>query len=576
MIRWLPPQLALIRKAETAGMIYFECRRQFGKTTTFAGIALKKMMQRPGRLVTFASASLNVGKELIYKQENLLSSGISELRTAQAQGGVQQDSKALHAAMGTFQDEARKAGLELTLADRVKDKSYAEIDVDGIADLFERSRLEMRLRHSQTVYSRTQIIAPNPATARGFSGDVLIDEIGFIPDFAEVWEAMEPIASRDPTFRVLMASTPPDDEGHLCYSIGKPPEGTVFEPDANGHWYRSEAGVLCLRVDVWDGEKAGVKLYDLDTKEPITPEEHRARSLNKDGWDRNYALKRIPGGLVAMPGTAIDAAQIKGAESCVARDFGTVQSAATLAPGRFSAEEQAVLDEVQSLTANVAELGLWGVGRDLATTTKAKSNPSALTLMHAKGAERWAKLVLRWKTANPYFDQELTVVAIRTLKRASGQVAELDVDASNERHYATKLKSEITECPVQLIISGELVETGNPIQPTMRQKEKLGSQLVNLATDRLLALPAVKWLKDDFLLVKKEKGMFVAELDTAGNHADTFDSTKLAANALERGEAVEAVFPQRGDLPLSANADKSLPSWMRDRHYDSSETLTLG
>ncbi len=538
-IHWLPPQKELIRRFGSVGMIYWEARRQFGKTTTMAGVALKQMMKHRGRLVTFASASINVGKELIYKEANVLNDAMSEMRA-----------------------QAAANGMKLTLAEN-NGKEYSAIDIDGIADLFERSRLEMRLWHSQSVCSRTQIIAPNPATARGFSGDVLLDEIGFIPDFVEVWEAMEPIASRDPSFRVLMASTPPGDESHLCYKIGEPPEGMRFEPCGDGHWYRSQAGILTLRVDVWDGQECGVRLYDLETREPITPEQHRDRALDKDGWDRNYALKRIPGGLVAMPAVAIDAARAKGREECVALDLGTV------APEN----EEIALQRIVSQVLNVANQGIWGAGYDIATTTNKKSNPSSLTLSQARGPERWARFIVRWKSANPDFSEAVLKRSLAALKQAGARIQALNIDASNERYYATQLKSRITDCPVNLIVSGEVVETGDPTQPEMRQKERLGNLLVNTANARLLACPDVEWIKTDWLLVKKEKGLFVTEVDPAGNHGDTFDSTKHSLDALESSGEIEALFPAIGDLAASGRSKD--PSWM-DRTQDFFKGLLYG
>lgn len=528
---WLPPQRELMKRFGQVGMIYFEARRQFGKTTTFAGISLRQMMKHPGRLVTFASASINVGKELIYKEAAVLGD-----------------------AMAAMKAEAEAAKMQLGLAES-GGKEYKDIDIDGIADLFERSRLEMRLHHSRTTVSRTQIIAPNPATARGFSGDVLIDEIGFIPDFAEVFEAMEPIASRDPSFRVLMASTPPPDESHLCYKIGQPPRDMTFDPCAEGHWYRSEAGILCLRVDVFDAEAAGVRLYDLESREPITAAQHRERALDKDAWDRNYALKRIPGGLVAMPSTAIEAAQAKGAEDCLAYDLGTIEAH----------NEDATLARVVGAVQNVAELGEWGVGYDIATTTNKKSNPSSITLTQAKGSERRARLIIRWKSANPDFSEALVLRAGETLKKTGAHVRRICIDASNERYFATRVKTvlEAAGFEVELVVSGETVENPDNPKATMRMKEKTGNLLVNTATDRLLALPPDKWVKDDFLLVKKEKGLFVTDLDAAGNHGDSFDSTKLSIRALESGGSVEAFDMPRGDVVGGSNARSPHPSWLR-------------
>lgn len=534
-ITWLPPQLELIKRFGTVGMIYWEARRQFGKTTTLAGIALKQMMKHRGRLVTFASASINVGKELIYKEAQVLNEAMAEMRA-----------------------QAEQQGMKLSLAEN-GGKEYNSVDVDGIADLFERSRLEMRLWHTQTICSRTQIIAPNPATARGFSGDVLLDEIGFIPNFVEVWEAMEPIASRDPTFRVLMASTPPADEGHLCYKIGAPPEGMTFEPCGDGHWYRSQAGILTLRVDVWDGEQCGVRLYDLETREAITPEQHRERSLDKDGWDRNYALKRIPGGLVAMSGLAIDYAQQKGREECQALDLGTIAPEA----------EDAALAKILDHVASIAAPGTWGVGYDIATTTKKKSNPSSITLSQARGDEKWARLIFRWKSARPSFSESVVISTLDVMVKGSGSLLGLAVDASNERYFATRLKDIITTCTVVLVVSGETHDTGDPSEPQMRQKERTGNLLVNHANARLLALPPHRWVKDDFLLVKKDKGLFVCDLDPAGNHGDTFDSTKLSLLVLEAGGSVEALFP---NLNLNLNGRSPHPSWRPDLNF--SEGMT--
>lgn len=529
---WLPPQRALMKKFGEVGMIYFEARRQFGKTTTFAGISLRQMMKHKGRLVTFASASINVGKELIYKEAAVLGD-----------------------AMAAMKAEAQAAKMQLGLAE-AGGKEYKDIDIDGIADLFERSRLEMRLHHSNTVTSRTQIIAPNPATARGFSGDVLIDEIGFIPDFAEVFEAMEPIASRDPTFRVLMASTPPPDESHLCYKIGQPPKDTIFEPCADGHWYRSEAGILCLRVDVFDAEAAGVRLYDLESREPITAIQHRSRALDKDAWDRNYALKRIPGGVVAMSSAAIELAQSRGAEDCLAYDLGTIE------PGT----EEATLARVVGAVQNVGELGTWGVGYDIATTTNKKSNPSSITLTQAKGNERRARLIIRWKSADPEFSKSLVTRACETLKQCGARVQRVCIDASNERYFATQMKTalETAGFEVELVVSGETMPNPDNPKASMRMKEKTGNLLVNCATDKLLALPSDKWVKDDFLLVKKEKGLFVTDLDAAGNHGDSFDSTKLSLQALSGEGAVDAFTDgmQRGDVGGSNGRDPN-PSWLR-------------
>ncbi len=64
-----------------------------------------------------------------------------------------------------------------------------------------------------------------------------------------------------------------------------------------------------------DGCAAGVPLYDEDTREELTPEQHRERSLDKQAWDRNYGLRFTKGGVAAVSLTALHHAQAMGAAS---------------------------------------------------------------------------------------------------------------------------------------------------------------------------------------------------------------------------------------------------------------------
>ncbi len=88
-------------------------------------------------------------------------------------------------------------------------------------------------------------------TAVGYSGWVLVDESGRIRDLKNFLEAVEPIISSNPLYRMILAGTMPPDDSHYSYELTLPPEGTKFEPNAKGHWYESEAGILCHRVDAW-------------------------------------------------------------------------------------------------------------------------------------------------------------------------------------------------------------------------------------------------------------------------------------------------------------------------------------
>jgi hypothetical protein len=271
-----------------AGLLAWLYRRQSGKSYGLGVTALDWMMESVCTVV-FASAALRLGMENILKEAEIWRQVTGQLREA-----------------------AKAAGYSLTSS--ADDNKGQLLDVDAIADLFEHQKLETKLWHSRTTYSRSMVVAPNPDTAVGWTGHVILDEVGRMPEFQEVFEAMEPIVSSSSKYRVRMATTPPPDDGHYSYELLAPPpelEGT-FPVNPRGNWYTSRLGILVHRVDAWDGDAAGVPLYDLKSREKLTPEEHRARSVDKTAWDRNYGIKFIKGGTTALSLAALTHAQIAG------------------------------------------------------------------------------------------------------------------------------------------------------------------------------------------------------------------------------------------------------------------------
>lgn len=272
-----------------AGLIALVWRRQGGKSYQLGITGLDWMMEAVCTVI-YASAALRLGMENIRKEAEVWSEVTGKLRA-----------------------QADEAGHALTTS--ADDDRGNLLDVDAIADMFEHQKLETRLWHSRTRYSRSMVVAPNPDTAVGWTGHVILDEVGRMPEFRDVFEAMEPIVSSQQQFRVRMATTPPPDDGHYSYELLAPPaemEGT-FPVNPRGNWYTSRAGILVHRVDAWDCHAAGIPLYDLKTREVLTPEEHRARAVDKTAWDRNYGCAFIRGGTSAVSIAALMHAQAAGA-----------------------------------------------------------------------------------------------------------------------------------------------------------------------------------------------------------------------------------------------------------------------
>ena len=479
-------------------------RRQGGKSTLFAFKILKIMLEHPGILCTFVSASLAVGSEIPFKAAQIFAELLATLRDAAggAAGNLSSNGEGL--------DDAE------------------------LVNLFKQGRLEVSFKHSPLVTSRLRVIAPNAATARGYSGFVFMDEIGFIRDFKTLFEAMEPIISRDPSFHLCMATTPPKDDAHYSYEIASPEPGAdAFSPDARGHFYTSQAGIPVHRVDAWDADAAGVKLFDLAQGKPVSPEEHRAAALDRDAWDRNYALKWLQGSTSALSLTGLAAARDWGARlGCLAAD-GELPAgwAERLVPGMH-----------------------WAVGYDIATTTNGTSNPSSITVTQELSPKQWAeRLVLRFKAASPDQAKALLREVVEAGTARTGlRPRAIALDATSERYYCAEVRKEFSRYGrVLLVVSSESsVYRGEK----MLFKAYLGNLYANAYDDSAIAIPSDRWLSDDRRLAKRVKGSFDNELDSAGNHGDTFDSGKLARYAIDSasGAPVEAAAVPVGHPPLPA------------------------
>jgi len=191
---------------------------------------------------------------------------------------------------------------------------YRSLSADDFTALYRAGRLGIRLYHSRTAFSRLQVIAPNPATARGWTGTVLRDEAAFTPAALEsqLQEAVGPIIDADPSFRLVYASNLPLDDRHPFFAMTLPPPGLEFPSNPAGHLYRGQNGILIHRVALPDACAAGHTLYDPNTAAPLTLEQFYAQAVSRGALRRNYLLIHEFGGAAAIDLLALDAAQHRG------------------------------------------------------------------------------------------------------------------------------------------------------------------------------------------------------------------------------------------------------------------------
>ncbi len=486
-------QRTFFRMVDQYRICAFLARRQYGKTTTFAKIALKKMMKTRDHTVIFGSAKLSLSREIVRTESRVL------------QAAIQEASAALH------------------VFDSVTEREPDILTPDDFAELFEAQRLEFRLYHDRGSYSRTKVVALHPDTV-GETGDLMADELRAIRNWREVWEAIKPIISSNPQFRCTLSTTVPTDDAHYAYGQLLPPVGLEFKPNADGNIYESQGGIMTCRVDAWDAAADGVPLYDDKTGEPLSPEESRRRDQDKDAWDRNYGLVFVAGGTSACGITQIDTAQRRGVGKCmfvlVDSDLDFDRAIAEL-PGRLGA-------------------GKVGIGFDVATTTKGSSNPSAVAVCEQHGIEYSYPIIVAWKTADPRVAEERVrrIVKAVAKRKEGGRARGMHIDATNERYFAAGLRDSLAGLiPVTLVIGSEV--DNRPGYEPMTKKQLLGSRLVAELDDNHLTLPPERYVRDDWRLVKKDRGSLVCEPDVDGKHGDTFDAAKLALDALVNNGPVE-------------------------------------
>jgi hypothetical protein len=437
--KWRAYQLAADAALNLYGIFILLWRRQSGKTEVLSTWALQTMLSKPGETVILASASLNVGGEVALRAAGVFWMVLSRLRE-------------------------RFKSIE---ANAVEEGKAPQIlaDFEALKDAFTAGKLEVRFTHPDGRVSRLKVLAPNPATARGFTGTVFLDEIGFIPDFRGVWDAVEPITSSDPTFRLIMCTTPPSDAAHYSHELIVPAADLNFEKVApEGVWYRSEAGIMVHRVDAYDADAAGAKLYEKETRAPLDPEAHRAAALDKESWDRNYGLRLASTGTSAIALNTLHHAQTREeAARCLFWD------------GELPADWREQLGDIGDVT----------VGFDVATTEKNSSNPSSITIMPKSGNEHEARAILRWKTSEPKVSIGIVLEIVTTLK-----VRRLVIDATNERFFAKQLRDLCSKhCTVELVVSSEKIKVGTI---ELLVKTYLGNLVVNELEDGRLTLPAAR------------------------------------------------------------------------------------
>lgn len=432
--------------------------RQVGKSYTLAAWAVDRLLQNPGRLVTVLSNSRANGLEFVLK----------------------------------CQEVCRKLGQAMEL-------EHNHADLDRRTDLSEDMKYDMMRGEVRITVNgqigRILVLAANPRTARGFSGDLILDEFAFHENSQAIWEAAEPIISSNPDFLCRIASTG-NGKRNMFYQLiseGRIPYNRVRRSDA---WGAGE-----------------IKIYSAVTGKEITPEIARSEASDKRAYDQNYECKFNDENSALLTQELINAAQREG-----------------------------VVIELQSWSeATIVRLarktiGDLYLGQDVAR----RQDFSVQTVLEKIGSAYRVVAMLRMENMRlPAQQRELAKIC--TLPKFRGGAIDMTglglglVEYAQEEPWGatiTGVDFSTTEAITQRI------KAEGRTAPKARVTEIMATELLGVFEDRAIEIPMDAALRDD--LRKPEKitspggRVSIAAVRDEGGHADHFWSIALAIRASQR------------------------------------------
>ena len=458
-------QKPIFEDRETGILILF-WSRQIGKSFTLAGWAVDRLLTRPGRLVTVLSNSKDNGAEFALKCVEI--------------------------------------GQKLKIAKENLGFEACDETVD-----FEDMKYEVKIRVKGLV-GRIKVLAASPRTARGFSGDLIIDEFAFHEDGAAIWDAAEPILSSNQDFLCRIAST------------GNGTNNMFYRMVTEGKYKVN----IVRRSDAW---RMGVKIYDAKTRKPITPEEAREQAMDKGSYDQNYECK-----FASETGSLLTNALINRAKEA---------SDGAIYEGGVPVDALRRLDEAKARGNRVV------CGYDVAATrdyTVISAFEEVGETMHGLFIMRirQERLPVQKAEARKILDHEaVEKMAIDETGIGLGLVQDLSDEYPDKILGVNFSTSEVVEEYVN--------EKGKLVQRKARVTEVMATKLVEAHEDGTINYPVDGIVREDLRKPKKIRmgnRISIAAESTKTGHGDHFWSIALAKKA-QSAEGEAAAQPPEDPVP---------------------------
>lgn len=484
-----------------------EFARQTGKSFTLANWAVARMLERLGKnqswLIVVISNSRANGVEFGQKISDVLTT-VKEV--------------------DSFLREEPDSVTE-------GDKEALGGDPIEVEDFFQ--RMELRIGNRR---GRILVLAASPRTARGFSGDLILDEFAFHEHAERIWDAAEPIISANPDFVVRIASTHNGDatlfnrwirEGKLpCFSVRRSDAWHMgrgsdrhladfaerwrkLDRTACEAWLRRSGGKAQPQDRIVIGSLH--RINEDGTPAEVTPEEREAEAgFERQTYRQNYENEPYHGD--NLPFLSWD-----------------LITRAMTAPA-FAPDEQAWADStLASLARHHASAELY-VGQDFARN--GDLSVVSVLAVNQGNAVHIARLEMRDQTT-PHQRRQME----RLMGAVGGRVQRITMDMTGN---GTGLSDELAERYGSLILPvhfastvplDDILRTSGDKRATMLISERMAVDLQRSMEDGRLTLPHDDALREDMrkpCRVIRGSRVLVASAKDSSDHADRFWSIALA------------------------------------------------
>ncbi len=430
------------------GVLVLHWSRQIGKSFTLAAWAVDRLLTRPGRLVTVLSNSKDNGAEFALKCREVL----NLLGVAKEAVGF-----------AATNDTVEYSNMRFEVTVKVKGKT-----------------------------GRIKVLAANPRTARGFSGDLILDEFAFHEDSNAIWEAAEPILSSNPDFLCRVAST------------GNGTSNMFYRMATEGFFKVSRV----RRSDAW---KMGVKIYDAKTRKPITPDEARAQALDKAAYDQNY-------------------------ECAFASESGSLLSWAMINEATLGRSADDIFDDnlPDGFLDKISPVASLYLGMDVAATR----DYTVVALLRVEGQMLYVAAIVRIRSTRLPTQKAVLrpILSDRRLKRARIDSTGIGLGLVQDMEDEFPGKVEGVNFATTEPISQRLIAEGRK-SPTARVTEIMATELAAAHEDKRISYPADTTMRDDLRKPHKVTSangrVSIAAESTKTGHADHFWALALALRAAQ-------------------------------------------